>query len=136
LFSAASLAGAGASLGGVRSFDKSCNLVEPSEQSYRENNVYKFKAGNQQVLLVLSRFVDGSALFCVSGVSQGIFTPLRAPELQNQYVEKIERDLNPGTFKVTIRNGNGWRVPMILYRLDLSRPEMPEVVKIKEWIDG
>jgi hypothetical protein len=117
--------------------DRQCQPAESTESNYRVDNNYRLLVpGGKSYWLSLARFIDGSGIFCLSGGDFQEPRRLPNPELQDQFISEINQKGELYIFEVTVAHGNGLRVPMTMYRLDLRNPDKPVLAKMKEWVNG
>ncbi|MEB3317726.1 MAG: hypothetical protein VKO39_06255 [Cyanobacteriota bacterium] len=116
--------------------DRQCQRAESTEASYQVDNYYRLLvAGGKTYWLSLARYIDGSGIFCLSGGDFQDPRRLASSELQDQFISEINQKGQPNIFEVTVAHGNGLKVPMTMYRLDLGNPGKPVLSKIKEWVE-
>lgn len=117
--------------------DLQCQPAESTESNYRVDNNYRLLVpGVKTYWLSLARSIDGSGILCLSVDDFQEPRRLPSPELQDQFISEINQKGELYIFELTVAHGNGWRVPMTMYRLDLSNPDKPVLAKMKEWVNG
>ena len=85
--------------------------------------------------LLMGRFGDGAALFCLTdGPKQG-GVPLALPQLQFQYISEIRPGAEPNALLITVRHGNGRHAPLSLYRLRFSARTQFSFTSLRRWQD-
>lgn len=92
----------------------------------------EFKANRQTYLFSAARYQDGAYILCLSKPNFKEPQPLKVSQLQNQFIRKIAKAPNSNTvFVVTVAEGNGSRVPLTEYQLNLSNPNQPSVTRLR-----
>ena len=85
--------------------------------------------------LLMGRFGDGAALFCLTeGPNEG-GVPLALPQLQFQYISEIRPGAEPNALLITVRLGNGRHAPLSLYRLRFSARTQFSLTPLRHWQD-
>jgi hypothetical protein len=93
---------------------------------------WEFKANRQTYWFLAARYQDGAYLLCFSKPNFKEPQPLKVSQLQNQFIRKIVKAPNSNTvFVVTVAEGNGSRVPLTEYQLNLSNPNQPSVTRLR-----
>lgn len=90
----------------------------------------KFQAAGQARLLTAARYQDGAVELCLSQPNFSRSSRLAVEKLQDVFIDAIGTTNRNAVFGVKVREGNGFRVPISEYRLNLSRPERPDLVLI------
>lgn len=104
----------------------------PHSEGALVNYQSKFKAYFQSYWLSAARYQDGTYILCLSKSDFKEPKPLNASQLQNQFIRKIVKSPNRNTvFVVTVAEGNGSRVPLTEYQLNLSNPNQPRVTRLR-----
>jgi hypothetical protein len=99
---------------------------------YQENFISKEK----NYWFYAARYQDGAVILCTSQPEFVQPQLLPAKTLQNQFIPKITKaPRSQSVFLITVREGNGFRVPMKEYRLDLSNLSQPKLTLLKSWLD-
>lgn len=110
--------------------DKNCMQNQRLPQIEKFLVFYKseFRANSQNYLLSAARYQDGAAILCISRPD---FKQARAVnEIPIAFISSIVKDTNRNeVFIVTVREGNGLNVPITVYRLDVTNPNRPRVIK-------
>ena len=92
----------------------------------------EFKTNRQTYWFSAARYQDGAYILCVSKPNFQEPKPLKVNQLQNQFIRKIVKAPNSNTlFVVTVAEGNGNRVPLTEYQLNLSNPNRPSVTRLR-----
>lgn len=92
----------------------------------------QFRANGQNYWFYAGRYQDGAAIFCISRPDFREARTLSARQIQNQFIDKIVKVPNrKATFIVTVAEGNGSRVPLTDYRIDLNNPNRPVVTRLR-----
>lgn len=115
--------------------DKRCrrNSRLPDSEGALVNYQSKFKAYFQSYWLSAARYQDGTYILCLSKPDFKEPKPLNASQIQNQFIRKIVKTSNSNTvFIVTVAEGNGSRVPLTEYHLNLSNPNQPRVTRLRK----
>lgn len=93
----------------------------------------EFKSNRQTYWFSAARYQDGAYILCLSKPNFKEPQPLKASQLQNQFIRKIVKAPNSNTvFVVTVAEGNGSRVPLTEYQLNLSNPNQPSVTRLRK----
>ena len=93
----------------------------------------EFKANRQTYWFSAARYQDGAYILCLSKPDFKEPQPLKVSQLQNQFIRKITKAPNSNTvFVVTVAEGNGSRVPLTEYQLNLSNPNQPTVTRLRK----
>jgi hypothetical protein len=92
----------------------------------------EFKANRQTYWFSAARYHDGAYILCLSKPNFKEPQPLKVSQLQNQFIRKIVKAPNSNTvFRVTVAEGNGSRVPLTEYQLNLSNPNQPSLTRLR-----
>jgi hypothetical protein len=92
----------------------------------------EFKSNRQTYWFSAARYQDGAVILCLSKPNFKEPQPLKVSQLQNQFIRKIVKAPNSNTvFRVTVAEGNGSRVPLTEYQLNLSNPNQPSVTRLR-----
>lgn len=121
-------------LAGMILVDDGCrpNSRLPESDGAFINYQSEFKANRQTYWLSAARYQDGAVILCISQPNFKEPRPLKASQLQNQFIRKIVKTPNSNTvFVVTVAEGNGSRVPLTEYQLNLSNPNQPIVFRLR-----
>ena len=81
----------------------------------------------------LARAIDGSAIFCLTQPNYTEGQLLGVKQLQNQFIREIKQESQETSFLITVAYGNGLRVPLVQFRLNLDEPMEPKLTKLQEW---
>ncbi len=122
-------------IAGMVLLDERCqpNSKLPESDGALVNYQSEFKVNRQTYWLSAARYQDGAALLCISKPNFKEPQPLKASQLQNQFIRKIVKSPNSNTvFVVTVAEGNGSRVPLTEYQLNLSNPNQPSVTRLRK----
>ncbi|HEY9753045.1 MAG TPA: hypothetical protein V6C46_08835 [Coleofasciculaceae cyanobacterium] len=84
----------------------------------------------------MARYADGAAIFCLTQPNYIGGQLLAVKQLQNQFIREIKQESQETSFLITVAYGNGLRVPLTQFRLNLENPMQPKLVKLREWRDG
>jgi hypothetical protein len=117
--------------------DSQCQRVSvDSKNIYRYRRV-DFRRNIQPVgqlyWFSLARAIDGSAIFCLTQPNYTEGQLLAAKQLQNQFIREIKQESKETSFLLTVAYGNGLRVPLVQFRLNLDKPMEPKLTKLREW---
>lgn len=105
----------------------------PNSEGALVNYQSEFKTYFQRYWLSAARYQDGAYILCLSKPDFKEPKPLNASQLQNQFIRKIVKASNSNTvFIVTVAEGNGSRVPLTEYHLNLSNPNQPRVTRLRK----
>lgn len=110
--------------------DKSCSLNQRLPQDDKFLVFYKsqFRANNQNYWFSAARYQDGVAILCISRPDFKQASIVKNFPLS--FISDIAKDPNRnGLFVVTVLEGNGRNVPITVYRLDITNPNRPKVIK-------
>lgn len=110
--------------------DKNCTLNQRLPKIEKLLVFYKseFRANQQNYWLSAARYQDGAAILCIS--RQDFRQATRVKDFPVSFISTIAKDTNSkGVFIVTVREGNGLNVPITVYRLDVTNPNRPIVIK-------
>lgn len=117
--------------------DDTCKLNPQLSESDKFAIFYKseFRSGSNVYWFYSGRYQDGSAIVCVAKPNFHQPRPLsELKKIQFNFIDKISKDpKHKAAFLVTVHEGNGSRVPVIQYRLDLSNPDKPVLTKLRSW---
>ncbi|HEY9826693.1 MAG TPA: hypothetical protein V6D19_14710 [Stenomitos sp.] len=112
-----------------------CQPVNHSEDTFRVDFRRNINPGGQSYWFALGRYLDGSALFCLTRPNYIQGQRLAVKQLQNQFIREIKQESQETSFLITVAYGNGLRVPLTQFRLNLDNPMQPKLSKLREWID-
>lgn len=108
------------------------NSRMPESDGALVNYQSEFKANRQTYWFSAARYQDGAYILCLSKPNFKEPQPLKVNQLQNQFIRKIVKVPNSNTlFVVTVAEGNGSRVPLTDYQLNLSNPNQPSVTRLR-----
>ena len=92
----------------------------------------EFKANRQTYWFSAACYQDGAYILCLSKPNFKEPQPLKVSQLQNQFIRKIVKAPNRNTvFVVTVAEGNGSRVPLTEYQLNLRNPNQPSITRLR-----
>ncbi|MTJ08618.1 MULTISPECIES: hypothetical protein [unclassified Anabaena] len=117
--------------------DNKCKQNQSLKEDDRFTVFYKseFKSKRKPYWFYSARYIDGSAIFCIS--QPGFKKPRSLNELkpiQFNFIDKVTKDpLNQTAFIVVTREGNGSPVPMNEYRLNFVNVNKPTLTKLRTW---
>jgi len=116
--------------------DRQCQLVNDSRDAFRVDFRRNIQPSGQPYWFSLARYIDGSAIFCLMqpNYTQGQFLDVK--QLQNQFIREIKQESRETYFLITVAYGNGRRVPLTQFRLNLDNPLKPKLIKFREWRDS
>ena len=83
--------------------------------------------------LLMGRFGDGAVLFCLSDGPKKGGAPLALASLQYRFISEIRPAAEPNAVLITVRHGNGRRVPLTLYRLHFSTRTQFSLTPLRRW---
>jgi hypothetical protein len=113
-------------------FNEKCQLAPTAPEEWTIEKIFRFTHQGNSFKLVYSRTVDaGGSLCLITGKSAN---PVGAKYWQSEYIDRVDR-VSAKIFTFQIHQGNGNNTPVKKYQLDLTRPQGPKVVLLKEWID-
>ncbi len=116
--------------------DRQCQRADDSENAFRVDFRRNIQSGGQPYWFSLARFIDGSAIFCLTQPNYTQGQLLAVKQLQNQYIREIKQESRETSFLITVAYGNGRRVPLTQFRLNLDNPLQPKLSKLREWRDS
>lgn len=108
--------------------NKNCQVTQNLAQYDRYTVFYtsKFVAREQSYVFYAARYQDGAGILCTLNVKQNRFQVVNLSQVRNQFIRKVTKDSSrDSVFLVSVAEGNGLRVNILDYRLDLSNPEKP-----------
>ena len=106
------------------------NLYRYRRVDFRRN----IESVGQPYWFSLARAIDGSAIFCLTQPNYTEGQLLNVKQLQNQFIQEIKQESKETSFLITVAYGNGLRVPLVQFRLNLDKPMEPKLTKLREWI--
>lgn len=112
-----------------------CQPVNNSQDAFRVDFRRNINPGGQSYWFALGRYLDGSALFCLTRPNYTQGQRLGVKQLQNQFIREIKQESQETSFLITVAHGNGLRVPLTQFRLNLDNPTQPKLSKLREWVD-
>jgi hypothetical protein len=114
--------------------DNQCQRApNDSQNAYRVDFRRNIQPGGQPYWFSLARYQDGSAIFCLTRPNYTQGQLLAVKQLQNQFIREIKQESRETSFLITVAYGNGLRVPLAQFRLNLDRPMQPKLRKLREW---
>lgn len=117
--------------------DSQCQLASvDSKNIYRYRRVdfrRNIETAGQSYWFSLARAIDGSAIFCLTQPNYNEGQLLSVKQLQNQFIREIKQESKETSFLITVAYGNGLRVPLVQFRLNLAKPMEPKLTKLREW---
>jgi hypothetical protein len=108
------------------------SLENGSRVDFRRN----IQPGGQPYWFSMARGMDGSAIFCLTRPNYAQGKLLAVEQLQNQFIREIKQEKKETSFLITVAYGNGRRVPLVQFRLNLDNPARPTLSKLREWRDS
>ncbi|MFB2917756.1 hypothetical protein [Aerosakkonema funiforme] len=114
--------------------DNNCRRNQSLPQDDRFTIFYssQIRSNSQNNWFYAGRYQDGAVIFCISRPDFREARTLSASQIQNQFIDKIVKVPNRNaTFIVTVAEGNGGRVPLTDYRLDLNNPNRPVLTRLR-----
>ena len=91
------------------------------------------QAGDQAYWFAMARYADGGAIFCLTRPNYTQGQLLAVSQLQNQFIREVKQESRETSFLITVAYGNGLRVPLAQFRLQLDNPTRPTLRKLREW---
>lgn len=110
--------------------DKSCSLNQrlPKNEKFLVFYKSEFRVNSQNYWLSAARYQDGGAILCIS--KPDFKQASRVNDFPIAFISTIAKNPNRNeVFIVTVREGNGLNVPITVYRLDITNPNRPRVIK-------
>ncbi|NJK34632.1 MAG: hypothetical protein HC919_06570 [Oscillatoriales cyanobacterium SM2_2_1] len=116
--------------------NRQCQRVNDSRDAFRVDFRRNIQSSGQPYWFSLARYMDGSAIFCLTQPNYAQGRLLAVKQLQNQFIREIKQESLDTAFLITVAYGNGLRVPLAQFRLDLDNPTQPKLSKLREWRDS
>jgi len=116
--------------------NRQCQRVDDSMDAFRVDFRRNLQPSGQPYWFSLARYTDGSAIFCLTQPNYAQGQPLAVKQLQNQFIREIKQESRETSFLITVAYGNGRRVPLAQFRLNLDNPRQPKLSKLREWRDS
>lgn len=116
--------------------DRQCKRASDSKDAFRVDFRRNLQSGGQPYWFSMARYADGAAIFCLTQPNYIGGQLLAVKQLQNQFIREIKQESQETSFLITVAYGNGLRVPLTQFRLNLENPMQPKLVKLREWRDG
>ncbi len=116
--------------------DRHCQPAADSSDAYRVDDRRTISGDGVHYWLLLARYQDGSAIFCLTRPNDAQGRLLAAEPLQQQFIREIRQEERGTSFLITVAYGNGRAVPLVQFRLNLKDPLKPELVRVREWRDS
>lgn len=116
--------------------DRQCQRADDSRSAFRVDFRRNIQPGGQPYWFSLARYLDGSAIFCLTQPNYTQGKLLAVKQLQNQFIREIKQESRETSFLITVAYGNGRRVPLTQFRLNLDKPMQPKLTKLREWRDS
>jgi hypothetical protein len=110
--------------------DHHCSLVGEPQGAFRVDYRRTIRSGDADLWFAMARFQDGAAIFCLSRPGYGHGRLLAEERLQRQFIREIRQERETASFLITVARGNGRGAPLVRFRLDLSDPERPLLVRL------
>ncbi|MDX2099967.1 MAG: hypothetical protein SFW36_19505 [Leptolyngbyaceae cyanobacterium bins.59] len=106
------------------------------ENGFRVDFRRNIQPGGQPYWFSMARAMDGAAIFCLTRPNYTQGQRLATEQLQNQFIREIKQESKKTSFLITVAYGNGLRVPLAQFRLNLDNPTRPTLSKLREWRDS
>jgi hypothetical protein len=116
--------------------DRQCQQANNSKEPFRVDFRRNIQLSGQSYWFSLARYLDGSAIFCLTQPNYTQGKLLAVKQLQNQFIREIKQESRKNSFLITVAYGNGLRVPLTQFRLNLDNPMQPKLSKLREWRDS
>jgi hypothetical protein len=116
--------------------DKNCQINQslPRNDRYTIFYMSKFIARGQSYLFLAARYQDGAGILCTFNVQKERSQLINLSQVKNQFIRsEISKDSTKNAvFIVPVAAGNGLRVTITDYKLDLNNPEKPILTVLRE----
>jgi hypothetical protein len=116
--------------------DRRCQRTNNSNDAFRVDFRRNIRSSGRSYWFSLARYLDGSAIFCLTQPNYAQGKLLAVKQVQDRFIREIEQDSRATSFLITVADGNGTRVPLTQFRLNLDNPTQPKLTKLREWSDA
>lgn len=116
--------------------DRQCQRTKDSKDAFRVDFRRSIRPSGPAYWFSLARYQDGAAIFCLTRPNYTQGQLLAVKQLQNQFIREIKQENRETSFLITVAYGNGRRVPLTQFRLNLDNPRQPKLSKLREWRDS
>jgi hypothetical protein len=115
--------------------DRQCQRASNPVNAFRVDFRRNIQPMGQPYWFSLARYQDGSAIFCLTRPNYTQGRLLNVEQLQHQFIREIKQESRETSFLITVAYGNGRRVPLAQFRLNLDDLSQPRLDKLREWRD-
>ena len=116
--------------------DRQCKRANDSRDAFRVDFRRNIQPGGQPYWFSMGRYADGASIFCLTQPNYTQGQLLAVKQLQRQFIREIKQESQETSFLITVAYGNGRRVPLTQFRLNLDDPMQPKLSKLREWRDS
>lgn len=112
--------------------DSICQPAAEQWDAWRVVYQQVFQAGAERYGLLVSKYQDGSSQLCLTAADGSQGRRLATPTLQNQFIGDMRHE-GGASFVLVVNGGNGPRVTLTRYRLNLNDPSRPALQMLEQW---
>lgn len=116
--------------------DRQCKRTNDKKDAFRVDFRRNIQPGGKPYWFSMARYMDGTPIFCLSQPNYTQGKLVARKEWQNQFIREVKQETQETSFLITVAYGNGRRVPLTQFRLNLDDPTQPKLTKLKEWRDS
>jgi hypothetical protein len=115
----------------LNGLDQNCKPASSTAEEWMIEKTFQFSDQGKNYKLVLSKTIDGSGSICLlQGKSR---RPVGLKYWESEFIDGVDR-VSAKVFTFQVHEGNGNPTPTKKYRLNLSRPENPQITLLKKWV--